>query len=121
METNETASITSVSFMSCVRFTESEYRQLQKAQILTGKSIPWLLKTAFFNHGVSAPTLDNETRKTVRTELSRISNNLNQIAKHVHSGLISEIKSEFEEVLQAVRCLKSFLKLGFGEQTRPNQ
>lgn len=121
METNETASTASHSFMSCVRFTESEYRQLQKAQLISGKSIPWLLKTAYFNDGISAPTLDNETRKTVRTELSRISNNLNQIAKHVHSGLISEIKSEFEEVLQAVRCLKSFLKLGFGEKSSANQ
>ena len=50
---------------SLVRLSESEYRQIVKATIETGKSIPWLLKMAYFKKGISAPTLDAEKQKQV--------------------------------------------------------
>ena len=98
-----------------VRLTEGEYVRLKRAEIESGKSMPWLLKTAYFHHGISGPTLDIESRKAVRRELAYIGNNLNQLMKQVHSGLISNVKSEVEEMLQAFRSLKSFLGLDYGD------
>ena len=99
-----------------MRFTPSEYREIQKASLLTGKSIPWLLKTAFFEKGVAPPTLDLETRTFVRREIGYIGNNLNQAVRYIHTGLIAEFKSRFEDVEESVRILRSYLGLGYGNR-----
>ena len=98
-----------------VRLTKEEYVQLTQDHMMSGKSIPWLLKTAYFKNRISAPNLDVETRKAVRRELSYIGNNLNQLAHNVNSGLIAHVRSEVQELLQAVKTLKSFLGRDYGD------
>jgi hypothetical protein len=112
----EIVNVPTGSLSTCVRFTPSEYRELQKQSLISGKSIPWLLKTAFFNHGISPPTLDLETRNMVRREIAYIGKNLNQAVRYLHSGLIAEFKSRFEEVEEGVRVLRSYLGLGYGNR-----
>ncbi len=101
------------SLSTCVRFSAEEYLILKKDELLIGKSIPWLLKTAYFKNGIAPPLLDAETRRAVRRELAYIGNNINQLAKNVNSGLISQVKDEVQEMLQAIRTLKSFLGLDY--------
>ena len=108
--------VLSQSSRTTVRFTESEYRQIVNAVIESGKSVPWLLKTAFFKKGISAPTLDVERRKTVLRELSHIGNNINQIAKTAHIRGFECIKSELLDGLRDIRLLKSFLGLAYGDR-----
>lgn len=92
-----------------VRFTRAEYKRLRKDQLLTGQSIPWLLKETYFNRADFKPTLDVTTRDAVRRELAYIGNNLNQAVRHLHSGLIDDFKTKFDEVYQGFKVLRSFL------------
>ena len=101
---------------SHVRFTRDEFFQLKKDELLTGQSIPWLLKTAYFHRGISAPTLDSETRKAALRELAYIGNNLNQLSKQVNSGLISNVKEEVLEMLHTFRNLRNYLGLDYGDR-----
>ncbi len=92
-----------------VRFTRAEYERLRKDQLLTGQSIPWLLKETYFNRADFKPALDLATRDAVRRELAYIGNNLNQAVRHLHSGLIDDFKTKFDEVYQGFKVLRSFL------------
>ena len=103
-------------FRTNVRLSRGEYLRLKRDELESGRSVPWLLKTAYFEHGISAPTLDVESRKVVRRELAYIGNNLNQLTKNVNSGLISNVKEEVQEMIQAFRVLKSFLCLDYGDR-----
>jgi hypothetical protein len=99
-----------------VRFTESEYRRIVRDQLETGKSIPWLLRTAYFKNGISAPTLDADTRKTCLRELAYIGNNLNQLTKMAHVRGFETIKGEVLEMVQTVKMLKGFLGRDYGHR-----
>ena len=101
---------------SHIRFSKFEYQRLQKDKTTTGKSIPWLLKTAYFKKDISAPALDIETRKSVRRELSAIGNNLNQLAKKSNSNIFGDLTAEIQEALQAIKTLKSFLGQDYGDR-----
>ena len=101
---------------SLVRFTENEYRKIVGAVIESGKSVPWLLKTAYFKKGISAPTLDVERRKTVLRELSHIGNNVNQLTKMAHIRGFESIKDALFDSLRDIRLLKSFLGLDYGNR-----
>jgi hypothetical protein len=101
---------------SHVRFTAEEYAIIKRDELLTGKSIPWLLKTTYFKNGIAPPTLDVESRRSIRRELASIGNNVNQLARNVNSGLISNIKEEVREILHAFRIVKSFLGLDYGDR-----
>lgn len=71
-----------------VRFTETEYAQVEQAQRETGLSVPDLLKKAFFKHRtLLRPLLSREQVEQIMAELRRQGNNLNQIAKQINSGL----------------------------------
>jgi len=103
-----------------VRFTREEYHRLRKDQLLTGQSIPWLLKATYFDRADFTPTLDLETREAVRRELSYIGNNLNQAARHLHSGMFDDYKAKFDEVYQTFLCLRSFLGIVAPKGTQSN-
>lgn len=94
-----------------VRFTKEEYLQLLKEQVATGMSIPDLLKYKYFSKPIFTPALDAETRAAVRREMGYIGNNLNQVAKYFHSGLLEDLRPKFIEVWEAHRILLSFLGL----------
>ena len=101
---------------SLVRLSESEYRQIVKATIETGKSIPWLLKMAYFKKGISAPTLDAEKQKQALKELSYIGNNIKQIEKAMHTHGFDNIKKELLDGLNDIRLLKLYLGLQYGHR-----
>ncbi len=101
---------------SHIRFSKEQYARIAKDKLLTGKSIPWLLKTTYFRHQISSPQLDVETRKAVRRELSAIGNNLNQLTRYFHTEFRPDLTSELQECLQTIRTLKSFLGQNYGDR-----
>lgn len=101
---------------SHIRFSKQEYQRIIKDKELTGKSIPWLLKTVYFRKEISTPALDIESRKAVRRELSSIGNNLNQLTRKVHSGVFGDLTEELQEALNAIKILKSFLGQDYGDR-----
>ena len=101
---------------SLVRFTEREYQRIVDDYLETGKSIPWLLKTAYFKKGISAPTLDVERRKGALRELAYIGNNLNQLTRMAHVRGFETVKSELLDSLHSIRLLKQFLGCDYGDR-----
>jgi len=45
---------------TCVRFTDKEYNRIQLEQRITGKSIPWLLRNAYFKGPAEPPSIGAE-------------------------------------------------------------
>ena len=72
---------------SHVRFAADQYQQIAQDSINSGKSIPQLLKEKYFSGPQIVPLLSKPDLALLRTELSRIGNNLNQIAKRINSGV----------------------------------
>jgi hypothetical protein len=101
---------------SHVRFSKQQYLKLLKDKEMTGKSIPWLLKTVYFKKEISTPSLDSETRKAVRRELAGIGNNLNQLTRKVHTRIFGDLQEELLEALQSIKTLRSFLGQNYGDR-----
>ncbi len=74
------------SWRSNVRFGKDEWDQLQNDQTVTGRSIPELLKARYFKHPPLSTLMSPEGQKYMLTELRRIGNNFNQVAKILNSG-----------------------------------
>ena len=115
----DTTANSSNQFMTCVRLTKEEYERLAESKTITGKSIPSLLKLAFFSKGIPNPLLDLATRKLLRRELAYVGNNLNQLTKRVNSGLISDLKDEVATLVNQVTKLNQLLELESGNRKNP--
>ena len=83
-----------------VRFTDVEYGRIVNEAKLSGESIPTLLRKSHFSKKKLKLLFTEFERHTVCTELRRIGNNVNQIAKKVNSGVLEGWHSELEEVKQ---------------------
>lgn len=81
----------------CVKLTEDEYAKLSEMKSLTCKSIPSILRDAFFQDGVRKPTFNAKDAAKIVTELKRIGNNVNQIAKNLNAGFRAGWHNIFEE------------------------
>ena len=101
---------------SMVRFTTDEYLRMIRDRIQTGKSIPWLLKTAYFKNGISAPTLDADSRRSIRKELGYIGNNLNQIARALHMQGKADVEKDVRDAIDYLRLMKSFFLRDYGNR-----
>jgi hypothetical protein len=99
---------------TCVRFSEDEYIKVKRMQLESGRSIPWLLRTALLSGGISPPTLDSETRQVVRRVIGNMGNNINQLAKAVNSGLINDFNNRLQGIYDEVMTFKSYLGLSYG-------
>ena len=92
---------------SHVRFTEIEYKRIQRMQQTTGLSVPDILKKNTFERmGIERPLYDREHADRAIVELKRIGNNLNQIAKQINSGLMTGWSQSFNALVRAVVDLR---------------
>ena len=87
-------------YKTTVRLTEEQYLILQKFKEKLGVSLPSLLRTAFFNHQKMPMIIPKSDTTKLLNEIMRIGNNVNQIAKHLNSGIYLDWHSEFKEVSQ---------------------
>jgi hypothetical protein len=81
-----------------VRFTDAEFERIQDEAKLAGLSLPALLKLSHFEEKKLALLFPEDERHRICTELRRIGNNVNQIARRVNSGALEGWHSEFREV-----------------------
>ena len=96
-----------------VRFSEEEYDRLRVEQYITGDSIPTQLKTAYFKGPRCSPVMNIEEQRGLLTELRRIGNNINQIAKYLNSGFREGWNDEFIQIRDGIAALRRFVG-GFG-------
>ena len=81
---------------TCVRFTESEYKRIQKMKQALGLSIPDILKQNTFSRlDLENPLFSREEADRFLAELKRIGNNVNQVAQKINSGLMSGWSQSF--------------------------
>ena len=95
---------------SHVRFTESELRRMEKMQKATGLSIPEILKKNTFNRmDLERPLYDREHADRIITELKRVGNNLNQIARQINAGLMTGWSQSFNSLTRAFVDLRHLI------------
>lgn len=94
---------------SHVRLSESEYQRITKEQKITGKSIPWLLKNAYFKGPLCALLMGVEEQRALLVELRRIGNNINQIAKKINSGFREGWNDEFNQIRHELSIVRQYI------------
>ena len=81
--------VPSRSFASCVKFNPDEYKLISEDADLSERSIPTLLKLAYFSQKRVSILMKPSDQERWFKELRHWGNNLNQIAKRMNSGLMS--------------------------------
>lgn len=106
---SETMTETKKTPATCVRFTEDEFKQVSEDSKATGRSIPTLLKTAYFVHRRVRVLMSKDDQDRWFAELRRWGNNVNQIARRVNSDLMDGWHKEFQQVKQALAKIEKLV------------
>ena len=102
---------------SCVRFTPVEYRRVQRDQLLTGQSIPWLLKTRYFSAAeLRPPAFDYETSREILRQLGAIGNNMNQVAKRTNSGINDGVNEQIAAMFKLMKDVHALAMRDYGNR-----
>ena len=80
----------------CLRLSQEEYKNLQSLSAERGENIQATLKAAVFKKDNLRPIMGKESASKLITEIKRIGNNFNQIAKRLNSGLINGWSDDFD-------------------------
>jgi len=87
---------------SHIRFTQKQYEQLQKDCALYKQSIPERMKEDYFGKPPIQPFYPYEDALAHLTELKRIGNNVNQIARQINAGIREGFYPVVEKIYDAV-------------------
>lgn len=100
-----------------IRFTPAEYRRLKREQLLTGRSIPWLLKTRYFSAvELRPPAFDYKTSCEILRQLGGIGNNMNQIAKRVNSSIADAVLEHIAEMRKLMKDIHTLAMRDYGDR-----
>mgnify|MGYP001118476366 FL=1 len=69
------------------RVSEEEYNILQEKSTIANLSIPQYCKDVSLSKKINQPKVDHKGASEIALEVRRIGNNINQVAKHLNSGL----------------------------------
>ncbi|MBX9766407.1 MAG: MobC family plasmid mobilization relaxosome protein [Bdellovibrionales bacterium] len=102
---------------SHVRFSEVEYKVIQKMVQATGLSVPDILKKAALKRmDLLQPMFGPEEAARFMTELKRQGNNINQMAKAVNSGIMSGWSQGFSSLVQGYVDLRHMIAVNRGNR-----
>lgn len=101
---------------SCVKFTADEYKEISEDAKITGKSIPMLLKAAYFPGRRVRVLMNKEDQERWYRELRQWGNNLNQLAKRVNSGLTAGWYAEFDNVRNSIQRIENLVLGAYGSR-----
>jgi hypothetical protein len=90
---------------SLVRFTAEQYLNIKSDAITLGRSIPQLLRDAYFDGRVVSPLLAAADAERLMRAINRIGNNINQIAKHINSGFEPLLEAAVDQLTEIRRSL----------------
>jgi len=115
-QTTETKSETKAPPASCVKFSADEFSKIKADSQLTGKSIPSLLKAAYFSGRRATLLMSKSDQEQWFKELRHWGNNLNQIAKRVNSGLMDGWYEDFELVRKGLKAIENMVLGVYGSR-----
>ena len=100
-----------------VRFTPEEHLRLKREQLLTGRSIPWLLrKRCFSSTELRPPAFDHETCCEILRLEASISNNMNQVAKRVNSGIQDRVMEDISAMRAMMKDIHNLAMRDYGDR-----
>lgn len=99
---------------SHVRMSPKEYKRIKRDSELSRKSIPELLRESYFSKPPGKVLVNKNDLEILRKDLSRIGNNLNQIAKRVNAGLMHGWSDTLDLVLEQFKTLTNQIHYGYG-------
>ena len=92
-----------------IRFDEDEYIRICKDAQIYGETIPGVLRAVYFDRLPPGPKFSKDDAIRISTAISRVGNNINQIARHLNGGGgSSAIQTVLTEVAEQLRILKYF-------------
>lgn len=86
--------------------SDQEYENLQMKSEIANLTIPQFCKDVALSKKIRQPKIDREGALQIASELRRIGNNVNQVAKHLNSGenvskgQITTLEKELNELWQ---------------------
>ena len=89
-----------------MRFSDDEFDRIKREAKLSGRSLPVILKKSHFSREEMKVLFNEGERHTFCTELRRIGNNINQIAKRVNSGALEGWYGEFTAAMKMISELQ---------------
>ncbi len=99
---------------SHVRMSLSEYNKIKKDSETLGKSIPELLRKSYFDKPSTKVLVNKDDLSILRKDLSKIGNNLNQIAKRINSGLTYGWSDTLDLILEQFKTLTLQIHYDYG-------
>jgi len=92
-----------------VRFTTEEYEQISEDERRSGKGVQDLLKKAYFGNGRIVVLMTDEDKDKLMSQIMRIGNNVNQIAKRVNSGFAEGFSHDVANVRSQLTAIMAWL------------
>lgn len=100
---------------TCVKFSSQEFAVIQKARQVTGKSLPDLLKGAFFKRvDLLQPLMTEAQVNEVIVALRRAGNNLNQVTKQINSGTMTGWSQSFNALVREYFQIRQMISVNRG-------
>ncbi|MCB0308269.1 MAG: plasmid mobilization relaxosome protein MobC [Bdellovibrionales bacterium] len=97
-----------------VRFKTPEYQLITEDSQKTNLSIPTLLKKSYFSKRHQFKLINTEEIKPIIFHLSKIGNNMNQIAKHLNAGIRNGFNTEYDNMAEEFRKVQQVLVTVYG-------
>jgi len=92
-----------------IRFDEDEYMRICNDAKIYGETVPGVLKAVYFERLPPGPKFSKDDAVRISTAISRVGNNINQIARHLNSGGgASALGAVLTDVAEQLRVLKYF-------------
>jgi alpha-galactosidase/6-phospho-beta-glucosidase family protein len=104
------------SYRTHIRLSENEFQRLEEDSQIQGATIPELMKKTYFKGPIVRPLLTKEDSIKLMTELKRIGNNVNQIARHLNSGIREGFHKELEQVYEQLFLLSQYISGAYGHR-----
>ena len=98
--------VTQKSIASCVKFTLDEYKEISEEARTAGKSIPVLLKIAYFKRARTVVLMKPEDEARWFRELRYWGKNMNQIAKRMNCGMLNGWHEEIQLVQTSLKRIE---------------
>lgn len=115
MNENESTEIKPTGQVSShVRFSKKETLQLEMDRLITGKTIPTLLKERYFKDGPIKPIFPVDEARHFLKLLSHLSRNLNQQTRYLHSGITGPALDEFQNLYRNINDLIENVSQSYG-------
>ncbi len=98
------------------RISDPELEKAQKETKILGTTVTEFAKITFLNRVPITVLLSNEEAKAIMLQLQRIGTNLNQIARHLNSGIREGFHRELNELTEQVNTIRQFISGVYGSR-----